>query len=265
MKCSKCGSEVPNGTMFCDTCGSIIDGNPNILRKQKDSPTQRDLGVMGLSIKNKIVVALMILASIVFICGIINTINKNIDNRQAEMNIAKKGVYEKNSKQKSNLVPTHSPKLDQPTEVLADSTVREDLYNGSLYYKRMSEIHNTELTSDDVYYDIKNAIEDFDRTCEEYINHNNEEIFRYLLSNTTAYEQQVSYKSKHPNLKQHYISINVINTRMGDNYYYAWVSETLQVNENNIERVDTDHWVYKLSNHNGNWYINDYTRDPVYE
>lgn len=68
-----------HGTMFCDTCGSIINGNRNISRKQKDSPTPRNLEAMELSIsKNKIVAVLLILASIVIICVIINMINKNI-------------------------------------------------------------------------------------------------------------------------------------------------------------------------------------------
>ena len=38
----------------------------------------------------------------------------------------------------------------------------------------------------------------------------------------------------------------------------------MNINENGVAKVTTDHWVYKLENDNGNWYICDYTVDPAF-
>lgn len=247
MKCTSCGSDVNEDSSFCDSCGAII----------ANEQSRSGFGIEHIAVRtvskekvplniNKIIIALIV---IIFglICVLIGVI------------VANRG------KRNSYDIPTYFPEPEQTTEILTDSFIRKDLYNKTLEYKRMSEIHNTELTTDDIYYVIKYVIEDFNRTCENYMNNGNEEIFKYLPKDTIAYEQQVSYKKRHPELQQQYISTDVINTRIGNNYYYAWVSETLKVNENNTERINTDHWVYKLSQNNGSWYICDYTRDPVYE
>lgn len=139
----------------------------------------------------------------------------------------------------------------------------EDLYRSDLVYKRMDDIHNSELTDDALYNEITNVIMDFDEKCESYINNGTENIFQYLVSGTTAYNQQTDYKKKHPNLTQHYNSVTVRTTRKSDTYYYAWVKENMTQTENGVTKTVEDNWVYKLCKEGDKWYINDYTKDPL--
>lgn len=141
---------------------------------------------------------------------------------------------------------------------------RVDLYNPGLYYKRMSGIHNTSITDDYTYYEISGVIYQFDSDCEGYMNGLTNVVPMTLRRGSTAYNQQVDYKKNHPTLTQYYENINVINTRYGGGYYYAWVEETLRVTEKGATKVVTDRWVYKLSKSGGVWYIDDYTRDPAF-
>lgn len=160
-----------------------------------------------------------------------------------------------------------TPQPVQPQPHVNNTTqyqTRVDLYNPNLVYKRMGGIYNTYLTDDYTYYEITNVIHQFDSDCEDYMNGFTSVVPMALRRGSTAYNQQVDYKKKHPTLTQYYENINVINTRQGGGYYYAWVEETLRVTEKGATKVVTDRWVYKLSNTNGVWYIDDYTRDPSF-
>jgi hypothetical protein len=156
---------------------------------------------------------------------------------------------------------------DEPTPYVNNTPqyqTRVDLYNPNLVYKRMNGIYNTSLTDDYTYYEIASVIYQFDSDCEDYMNGRTNIVPMTLRRGSTAYNQQVDYKKKHPTLTQYYENVNVINTRQGGGYYYAWVEETLRVTEKGATKVVTDRWVYKLSNTNGVWYIDDYTRDPSF-
>ena len=107
-------------------------------------------------------------------------------------------------------------------------------------------------------------IEEFDKQCADYMNEITDEVPPLLKVGTTAYNQQVEYKQKHPTLNQSYQKIDVINARQGGGYYYVWVTEVMNVNENGASKITTDHWVYKIENDNGSWYICDYTSDPAF-
>lgn len=139
----------------------------------------------------------------------------------------------------------------------------EDLYRSDLTYKRMDDIHNSVLTDNNTYNKISQVITDFDNKCEQYMNTGSTEIFQYLRPGTTAYNQQTQYKQNHPNMMQYYNSVYVRTTRASGNYYYAWVRENIQQTENGTTKTVEDNWVYKLSNNGGQWYIEDYTVDPL--
>lgn len=143
------------------------------------------------------------------------------------------------------------------------SSQAEDLYRSDLVYKRMDDIHNSELTDYVVYNEITNVIKDFNEKCESYMNNGTDDIFQYLVPGSTAYNQQTDYKKKHPNLTQYYNSVTVRTTRASSTYYYAWVKEDLTQTENNVTKTVEDNWVYKLYKVGDRWYINDYTKDPL--
>lgn len=141
---------------------------------------------------------------------------------------------------------------------------RSDLYSPYLTYKRMEDIHNSILTDDETFYDVSCVIYDFDEQCAAYINGERAAAPDQLMPGSTAYRQQVSYKKNHPSLKQVYTDVEVINCRASRRYCYVWVKETMQITENGSAKNQTEHWVYKLSRSGGEWYIEDYTRDPAY-
>ena len=128
----------------------------------------------------------------------------------------------------------------------------------------MPDIHNTVLTDDKTFNTLKFVIEEFDKQCADYMNEITDEAPPLLKPGTTAYNQQVEYKQKHPTLNQSYQKVDVINARQGGGYYYVWVTEVMNVNENGAAKVTTDHWVYKIKNDNGSLYICDYTSDPAF-
>ena len=117
-------------------------------------------------------------------------------------------------------------------------------------------------TDDYTFNQLDAVIRDFDEQCEDYVNGVRTAPPSYLTDN--AYTQQVAYKQKHPGMKQYYLSIDVMNARQANGFYYVWVTEELEVHRDGKTSITTDHWVYKLKNTNGDWYICDYTTDPIY-
>lgn len=168
---------------------------------------------------------------------------------------------EKSNKKSSSSAQTPAPA--QAGEAVTTASNREDLYRSSLTYKRMEDIHNSELTSDDVYNEITEVIKDFDNKCEKYMNNGYEDAFKYLKTDSVAYKQQTEYKQKHPYLTQSYVSISVRTTRQSEKYYYAWVKEKIHQTENGKKTETENNWVYKLYKSDGQWYVDDYTQDPL--
>lgn len=66
---------------------------------------------------------------------------------------------------------------------------QNDLYRSNLTYPRMDDIHNYELSSDKIFIEVSQVIEEFDKLCENYMNTGDTEVFECLKENTTAYEQ----------------------------------------------------------------------------
>lgn len=128
----------------------------------------------------------------------------------------------------------------------------------------MPGIHNTVLVGDNTFEVLKNVIMEFNTQCADYMNEITNAVPPYLKVGTTAYNQQVEHKQKHPNLNQSYQAIDVLNARQGGGYYYVWVTEILNVVENGTSKTAANHWVYKIENDNGQWYICDYTADPAF-
>lgn len=140
---------------------------------------------------------------------------------------------------------------------------QNDLYRSNLTYPRMDDIHNSELSSDNMFIEVSQVIEEFDELCENYMNIGDTKVFEYLKENTTAYEQQVEYKQKHPNLTQHYNDVTVQTVRQSENNYYAWVGEKISQTENGKETIIENDWVYRLHKSGNQWYIDDYTKNPL--
>ena len=297
MKCSKCGNELPDNALFCDNCGQKTQDNE--LRKSFCGNCGAELemgmefcGECGHSVKighdnkeiadkptkNKsglvIVVIVIISLCIAILATIVGyMIYSSNNDTDTDANIAISTATPK-AQPTITPIPTNTPLTsdnpasgttgDAPGTNSTTISNRADLYNPSLTYNRMEEIHNTVLTNDDTFNKLKSIIIEFNNQCADYMNEITDEVPSYLRYGTTAYSQQVEYKQKHPTLNQSYQKIDVVNARQGGGYYYVWVTEVLNVNENGTAKTSTDHWVYKIENENGQWYICDYTADPAF-
>lgn len=161
---------------------------------------------------------------------------------------------------KSNSTPTEEI---VPTATLMP-TLRPDLYRSEYEYKRMSSIHSSRLTDDITFEELKNVMLDFNEKCVEYMNNGNNAVFQYLKADTTAYDQQISYKEKHSNIYEVLNGVDVINARFDGSTYYVWVTERMTVTENGETKDTVDNWVYRLEKSGQSYVIIDYTRDPAY-
>ncbi len=269
--CGNCGAELEDGIQFCSECGTAVGD----IQSEEIMP--------GKSVKKRkrtgIVVAVIVIACILIaavILGYMMYPRKTDIYANTGIPTNTSTIY--NSENKDKTSPSVSPSATATPEATAAATEeipvsnedqtatlhRTDLYDSSLTYKRMPDIHNTVLTDDKTFNSLKAVIEEFDSQCADYMNEITDAVPSYLKKGTTAYNQQVEYKQKHPTLNQSYKNIDVINARQGSGYYYVWVAEEMNINENGVAKVTTDHWVYKLENDNGNWYICDYTVDPAF-
>lgn len=273
--CGNCGAEITNGMQFCGECGTAV------------GDIQSNETIPGKPVKKKrrtgIVVAVIAIACIAAVAvGIGYMMYPSKDDTTVNDDISVNAPATAKPENKEQASPSVSPSSEATTEAITEATPasntkapvsnadeatisnRTDLYNSALTYKRMPDIHNTVLTDDKTFGALKTVIEEFDSQCADYMNEITDAAPPLLKPGTTAYNQQVEYKKKHPTLNQSYQKVDVINARQGGGYYYVWVTEIMNVNENGAAKTTTDHWVYKIENDNGNWYICDYTADPAF-
>lgn len=267
--CSNCGSELEAGTQFCRKCGFAVNKgqyNEPVLYKSEKKSARTGIIIALLSV--------ICVASISIIVGylIYSGSDDNADNSDAAATVTATAEPENTEQATETEYPisTVNPKPDDDIVYNAktpalSSNGRVDLYSPYLTYKSMPEIHNTVLVdNDEVFYLLQSIITEFDYQCEDYMNEITDLAPIYLKPGSRAYNQQVSYKNKHTTLNQSYRVIDVINARQGNGYYYVWVTEVLDVNEYGKAQVQTSHWVYKIENNYGSWYICDYTADPAF-
>ncbi len=297
MKCEVCGNEVPQGSIYCDNCGSKLnDVNTaqnscfcaNCGAKLEDDDDF--CGICGYQVnktgmessdiylydkpKRKykygiVIVSVVIIVTISVIFGYRAYLNWNKDflNNSEIVQFTEEPQTEDERMKSYTSEETYTQgSTSTPTEHLnaADTGAREDLYDPALTYKRMPDIHNTKLTDDVTFFELKGVIEEFNAQCAEYMNGITDEVPSLLKVGSTAYNQQVEYKKNHPLLKQSFQKIDVINAREGGGYYYVWVTEVLNIDDGGKKDVTTDHWVYKIEKINYDWYICDYTSDPLF-
>ena len=259
MYCKICGNKVADNDLFCNNCGNAIN-RPDIGIYGR--PSEKRHGILAVII----VLLVIIVALISVIVGYMIYPNKKDSSDAVEATAAAMVVATELTEQSTDVpIVTEEPVINYPepqNEAVISS--RADLYNSSLTYKRMSGIHNTVLTDDATFFELKAVIEAFDAQCEAYMNEITDAVPYYLEPGSTAYNQQVKYKQNHPFLDQVYQKVDVINARQGGGYYYVWDTEVMSVVENGQSKTVTDHWVYKLKRTNGRWYICDYTQDPAF-
>ena len=258
MVCGKCGNQVPSDSKFCDFCGNpltpISVSNSPEIRKKKN--------VWPIILIPVIAVVVAVAAVYVFVfSGLFGNSEDAAIKPTQEPSVTERATEIADDKSMTGVMETEKP-TEKPTEKASVNT--NDLYRPSLTYKRMAEIGNTTLTDDETFFEIRNIITQFDAECEDYINGTGG-VPRQLRPGSTAYTQQTGFKEKHPALSQRYELIEVLSTRIGGGYCYAWVTEVLYMNENGSARTETSHWVYKLSRSGSAWYIDDYTSDPAYK
>lgn len=263
--CTRCGNPFSGNENFCTKCGAAVDD----IQSNKTMPGKPVKKKMRTDIIIAVITATCLTAASVGI-GYMMYPTKNDTNVNALATAKpKKKEQASPSVSQSGATITEAP-LSSNTEVPVSNinetaiSNRTDLYNSALTYKRMSDIHTTVLTDDKTFNALKTVIEEFDAQCADYMNEITNDVPSYLKQGTTAYNQQVEYKQKHPTLNQSYQKIDVINARQGGGYYYVWVTEVMNINEHGAAKVTIDHWIYKIEKDNGNWYICDYTSDPAF-
>ena len=295
MKCTVCGYDMPEGALFCGCCGHEKESEQQSVQNFKYcencgskmnindkfcsncGPAKQTINYTdGRNNKPKsqinITLIVLLTAIVVLLSVILGFVLYGGGSDKDEPSPSPQLTHTPESTPTPEPTPaptivvvTPQPVQPQPyVDNKPQYQTRVDLYSPNLTYKRMSGIHNTYLTDDYTYYEIASVIHQFNNDCENYMNDFTSVVPMALRRGSTAYNQQVDYKKKHPNLTQYYENINVINTRQGGGYYYAWVEETLRVTENGGTKLTKDRWVYKISNTNGVWYIDDYTRDPSF-
>lgn len=269
--CGNCGAEIENGMQFCGECGVAIGNihsNENVSGKHVEKKRRTGIVIA--------VISVVCIAAAAGGVGYMIYPRENYAAINDDISVNAPSTAERENKAQaltspsplSTTKPGNASASDTESHVSnADGAMisnRTDLYDSTLTYKRMSDIHNTVLADDKTFIDLKSVIEEFDKQCEDYMNEITDEVPSLLKPGTTAYNQQVEYKKKHPTLNQSYQNVDVINARQGGGYYYVWVTEVMNVNENGTAKVATDHWVYRIENDNGSWYICDYTADPAF-
>lgn len=261
--CTKCGYRNQPGTGFCGGCGTALNKN------QKKTNT---LAVACIAAAAAVIAATAIAFTVINVYNGSETETETPSPTETATETATETVTEQPTETSSpvqinnTVIVQQDPGAPKPKPYEEQYiSSRYDPYSPSLTYKRMSGIKDSWLTDDSTYYTLQSVIIGFDNACESYMNYGDKSIMGYLRSGTTAYNQQTSYKAKHPNLTQYYTNIDVVNSRTDGTYYYVWVTESMDVTENGLSKTTTDHWVYKLENIGGQWYVNDYTSDPLYK
>ena len=269
--CGNCGAKLENGELFCGECGVAVRGiHAAETMFGKPVKYKRRTGIVVA------VIAVACIAAASCAIGYMLYSSKGDTDTHTDISINAQVTAKPENKEQtfSNASPSSAamPAADSasdtgvPVSNTSGAAIsnRTDLYNSALTYTRMPDIHNTVLTDDKTFNALKFVIEEFDKQCADYMNEITDEAPPLLKPGTTAYNQQVEYKQKHPTLNQSYQKVDVINARQGGGYYYVWVTEVMNVNENGAAKVTTDHWVYKIKNDNGSLYICDYTSDPAF-
>lgn len=273
--CINCGTEIGKDDLVCNRCGKPVqdaDISYDEMKKQINSAREKEK-------KTVIICAAVVGAAIIFTGCMIIGFSSMGGGKIPEAAVTPYVTLIPSPSPTPLPTPTPSPTPSPtPEQVVSNdyndknntynsgilSSGRRDLYNSSLTYKRMDDIHSSVLADDYTYYDVSTVIENFDYQCAAYVNGSRALVPDQLVPGSNAFNQQVSYKEKHPSLKQSYLDVEVINCRESSKYCYAWVREVIEQTENGSVKTQTDHWVYKLVRRNGDWYIDDYTRDPAY-
>lgn len=288
--CGNCGTELESGVEFCGVCGYAVKQGQDVGLSQRQPKKKRGLKIAVVSICFCFVVIVSGIGYLLYASrdneqmnntskDTISSVSSKNQSMQHEEAIDENGEKKEDNFENDSSITDGDMESDATTvEGVSESDMegmndsqdgpqnsdRDDLYDSSLTYKRMSDIHNTKLVDDWEFEELKNVILDFDSQCEDYMNEIRDDVPVYLKKDSTAYNQQVEYKQKHPNLNQSYQQIDVINARHGKKYYYVWVTEVMNVSENGTAKQTTDHWVYKIEKDIDHWYICDYTVDPAF-
>lgn len=268
MFCEKCGSQIKDGAKFCGICGSPVKyaqvDTDNAVMNTETEPKQNKFS-QNFAIVVSIVAVFMIAVTAGFMWY--NLKSGNDDESKSVSEVATERVSENKTRKSTDKRATKRSKRnrDEDTPEREEVPVAERIvrYDSSLTYKRMPEIHSSYSAGDDMLYEVQNVILTFDVQCEEYMNGDTSVVPPYLKYNSTAYNQQVDYKKKHPNLTQRFLDIEIDDVRSNGEYYYAWVMEELETTENGVTKSSTEYWVYKLEFDGFEWYIVDYTSDPA--
>ena len=259
MYCPSCGNDVTD-KKFCNVCGRpVVQKSGENKSGAAAVPTQPSFEVKtnrqkssskGLIVTICILVVLLIVVSCVQLFGLIRNPDSDADSRD----VVKK-EYRKEIKEE----PDEEETPEQP------EFLRESTYDSGYTYTNMEEIHSSEEAEDEEAFEMQELVTDFNNAWVEYINSGDETVFSYLREDTQAYEYAVAFGDK--DICEEYILMEVNDVRQYENCYYVWTHEIIEktsMDSSDVEQVEY-HWIYKISQSSGGYYIENYISDPAYK
>lgn len=274
MICRNCGAEISDNAIFCGTCGCPVERQKSSKKEseffnktlQGEKITDNyEIKANNKSSSSRTALYIIIIILIVSLAATVAFALWVIWGKKEDNGVADIVTQTQSSQSAAPTVQVSTPApaaTAAPTPVPVERTV---LYSPGYTYKRMDDIHNSVSSSDEDFLEVSDVLRDFNVLCEDYMNYGDDGIFIYLKPGTTAYNQQVEYKTNHPTISERYLNVETVDVRKSSSYYYAWTHEEIEVTENGTTKIERSNWVYKLQKSGSGYTIVDYTADPAYK
>lgn len=259
MICENCGFENESGVKFCVNCGMKINvtGGPDyketdlLYDSQDEEYEEYGHETFGKSRKGIIIalsalLAVALIVLIVLIIGIYNDKNMPEDKAKTES--------------------TEAAETDSTAETADSETTetfnRYSTYSSDYTYKDMPDIYYSEIADDSECFEMEALIKKFNQSWVDYVNNGDNTVFKYLRTETKAYQYAINFGNK--DVYEAYETIDVNDVRVYGNNYYVWVYEVINKTTSEGTNRAVYHWVYKIGKDSEGYYVENYRSDPYY-
>lgn len=111
----------------------------------------------------------------------------------------------------------------------------------------------------DEYSKLKDLILNFDEAWIEYVNNDSDNIFNYVVPNSTVEDNIRNFNKK--DLKEDFLKIDVKDISINKNTARIRVYEKLKKDKKGTIEIKEYNWIYEAQKVNGKWLILSYTKD----
>lgn len=250
--CQKCGSKIPNGHKFCGVCGlkqeSIEDININKTRESIGSNNIKNLKVRRLTQEDKV----------------------RIERERNRMRRYPSYIRTRSFK------GSEYWKVGGAVLVLIlmvavgvyflntalfndEEIVQEDVENVGVIEEEptMETNSSTEVPTDQEA--LKQLIKDFNDAWIEFINHDNTQIFQYIVPGSEVEENILNFNKQ--GLKEEFLVMQVGDIEIVGDKAYIKVYEEIKQIRGGTSTVKRYNWIYEADKSSGIWLIRNYTKD----